>query len=82
MNIILYRIKAYLTYLFSKFVIILKVIMVSTNTLRTLPFKIAVVGPPGVGRSTFINSILPEVQESFGSDGAVELLHRDIKNNL
>ena len=56
--------------------------MVSPNTLRTVPCKIAVVGPPGVGRTTFLNSLLPEGQESFGSDGTVEVLHRDFKNNL
>ena len=58
--------------------------MVSANTLRTVPFKIAVVGPPGVGRTTFINSLLPEGLDGdiIGSEGTVDVLHRDIKNNI
>ena len=63
-------------------VIKFKAQMVSTNTLKTVPFKIAVVGPPGIGRTTFLNSLLPEGQNPSESDSMVEVQHRDIKNNI
>ena len=54
--------------------------MVSTGTMRAVPLSVALVGPPKVGKSTFLKSL--QSDEARVGQNSVEIEVRDIANNI
>ena len=58
--------------------------MISNNTMRAVPMKVAILGSPNVGRSTFLKSLQPEDAEfdAGTTKSSVAISVRDIANNM
>ena len=56
--------------------------MISNNTMRAVPMKVAILGSPNVGRSTFLKSLQPEDSEFDAGTKSVSISVRDIANNM
>ena len=54
---------------------------ISANTLKVVNHTVVVLGPPGVGRTTFINSLNPNNGNIINS-GKAQVIQRDVKNSI